>query len=87
MGSQRVRHDQSDPGCVDAILFFACGTSAPVRVEREGGAAAWLEGTLAVPSVQRHRLLPRQELWPYQSLFFKLLVAGDQKASLASLSP
>jgi len=68
-------------------FFFACGTSAPVRVEREGGAAAWLEGTLAVPSVQRHRLLPRQELWPYQSLFFKLLVAGDQKASLASLSP
>ena len=67
--------------------FFACGSSAPVRVEREGGAAAWLEGTLAVPSVQRHRLLPRQELWPYQSLFFKLLVAGDQKASLASLSP
>ena len=58
-----------------------------MRVEREGGAAAWLEGTLAVPSVQRHRLLPRQELWPYQSLFFKLLVAGDQKASLASLSP
>ena len=68
-------------------FFFACGTSAPVRVEREGGAAAWLEGTLAVPSVQRHRLLPRQELWPYQSLFFKLLVAGDQKASVASLSP
>ena len=32
--------------------FFACGSSAPVRVEREGGAAAWLAGTLAAPSVQ-----------------------------------
>ena len=53
MGSQRVRHDQSDPVCIDARLFFVCGTSAPVRVERKGGAAAWLEGTLAVPSVQR----------------------------------
>ena len=56
-----------------------------MRVEREGGAAAWLCGTLAGPSVQEHRLPPRQELWPDQS-FFKPLVAGDQKASLTSLS-
>ena len=56
-----------------------------MRVEREGGAAAWLVGTLAVPSVQGHGLPPPQELWPYQSLFFELLVAGDQEASLASL--
>ena len=27
-----------------------------------------------------------QELWPYLSLFFEPLVAGDQKASLASFS-
>ena len=67
--------------------FFACGSSAPVRVEREGGATAWLVGTLAVPSVQGHELPLLQELWPYQSLFFELLVAGDQKASLVSLSP
>ena len=67
--------------------FFACGSSAPVRVEHEGGAAAWLAGTRAVPSVLGHGLPPPQELWPYQSLFFKPLVAGDQKASLASLSP
>ena len=66
--------------------FFACGSSAPVRVECEGGSAAWLLGTLVVPSVQRHRLPLPQELWPYQSLL-KPLVAGDQKASLASLSP
>ena len=34
--------------------FFACGGSAPVRVEREGGASAWLVGTLEAPSVQGH---------------------------------
>ena len=67
--------------------FFACGSSAPVRAEHEGGAAAWLVGALLPPSVQGFRLLPPQELWPHQSLFFKPLVAGDQKASLASLSP
>ena len=66
-------------------MFFACGSSAPVRVEREGGVAAWLVGTLAAPSVQGHGLPLLQELWPYQS-FFKPLVAGNQKASLASLS-
>ena len=49
--------------------FFPCGSAAPVTAELEGGAAAWLVGTLAVPSVQGHRLLPWQELWPYQSLF------------------
>ena len=56
-----------------------------MRVELEGGAAVWLAGTLVAPSVQGHRLLLPQELWPYQSLFFEPLVAGDQKASLASL--
>ena len=55
-----------------------------MRVEREGGKAAWLVGTLVAPSVQGHRLPLPQELWPYQS--FQLLVTGDQKASLASLS-
>ena len=30
--------------------FSACGSSAPVRVECEGGAAAWLAGTLKAPS-------------------------------------
>ena len=53
--------------------FFACGSSAPVRVEHEGGAAAWVAGTLAAPSVQGYRLPPLQELWPYQSLFSSLL--------------
>ena len=44
-----------------------------------------LVGTLEAPSVQGHELLPLQELWPYQSLFFKPLAVGDQKASLAFL--
>ena len=67
--------------------FFACGSSAPVRVESEGGAASWLAGTLVAPTVQGHRLPPPQELRPYQSLFFEPLVSGNWKASLASLSP
>ena len=57
-----------------------------MRVEHEGGTAAWLAWKLVAPRVQGHRLPPLQELWPYQSLFLSL-VAGDQKASLASLSP
>ena len=56
-----------------------------MRVECEGGAAAWFVGTPVAPSVQGHGLPLPQKLWPYQSLF-EPLVAGDQKASLASLS-
>ena len=33
-----------------------CPKSAPVRVECEGRAAAWLAGTLVAPSVQGHVL-------------------------------
>ena len=66
--------------------FFAFGSCAPVRVEREGGKATWVLGTLAAPSMQGHGLPPLKDLWPFQSLFFKPLVAGAQKVSLASLS-
>ena len=72
----RVRKSQTlpkNPVRIDARLFFACGSSAPVRVEREGDTAAWPIGTLVAPSVQRHRLPPPQELWPYQSLLSSLL--------------
>ena len=69
----------------DFFFFFACGSSALVRVEHEGAAAAWLAGTLVAPSVQGHGLPQPLELWPYQS-FLEPLVAGDQKASLTSLS-
>ena len=48
-----------------------------MTVEREGGSAAWLAGTLEALSVQGHGLPTLQELRPYQS-FFKPLVAGDQ---------
>ena len=68
------------------FFFLGLRSSASMRAEHEGVAAAWLAGTLAAPSVQVHKLPPWQELWPYQS-FFKPLVAGDQKASLVSLSP
>ena len=56
-----------------------------MKAEREGGAAAWLAGTLVAPSVQGHGLPLPQKLRPYQS-FFQFLIACDQKASLASLS-
>ena len=46
----------------------------PVRVEREGDAAAWLAGTLAAPRVQGVMALLES--------FFEPLVAGHQKASL-----
>ena len=52
-----------------------------MRVEHEGGTAAWLAGTLAVPSVEGHGLPLLQELCPYES-FFEPLVAGNQKAYL-----
>ena len=61
-GPQRVGHYRSDPVRLDA-RFLSCGSSAPVRVEHEGGAAAWLVGTLAAPSVQGHGLPLPQELW------------------------
>ena len=57
-GSKRVGHYRSGSVCIDASFFFACGSSAPVRIEREGGVAAWLVGTLVAPSVQGHRLPP-----------------------------
>ena len=70
--------------------FFARGSSAPARVE-QGGPATWLVGTPVAPSVQGHGLPPLQEYGPIRVFFFffffEPLVAGDQKASLASLSP
>ena len=55
------------------FVCLACGSSAPVRVEHEGGAPAWVARTLAAPNVQGHGLPLLQELWPYQSLFSSLL--------------
>ena len=52
-----------------------------MRVEHEGGRASWLAAL--AQNVQGYRLPLPQKLWP----FFELLVAGSQKASLASLAP
>ena len=55
------------------FFFFACGSSAPMKVDYEGGKAASITGIRVVPSVQRHGLPPPQELWPYQNPFLSLL--------------
>ena len=55
-----------------------------MRVEREGGAAAWLVGTLAVCGTQTASAAGVMAL---SESFFEPLVADNQKASLASLSP
>ena len=76
--SDRSLAGHSPQGCKESATpcaidsFFACGSSAPVRVELEVGTVAWVAGTLAVPSVQGHRLPQPQELWPYESLFSSL---------------
>ena len=58
--------------------------SAPVKVECEGGAAAWLVGTLW-RQVCRN-CPPPTGVTALSESVFKPLVAGDQKASLANLS-
>ena len=69
----RVGYYQSDLVHIDARLFFASGSSAPVRVEHEGGAVAWVAGVLVAQCAQGHVLPLLQELWPYQSLFLNFL--------------
>ena len=49
--------------------FFACGSSAPVRVECEGGAAAWPAGTQVVPRVQGRGLPHRRGHGPLRVFF------------------
>ena len=70
-------HKESDTTEVTCVhrhkTFFACGYSAPVRVEREDGSAALLSGILETPSVQGYGLPLPQELWPYQCLFWSFL--------------
>ena len=78
--------------CIDRckiffFFFFARGNYAPARVESEGGTAAWLVGTLVVPNVQGHRTPSATGVRALSESFFKPFVAGDLKASLASLSP
>ena len=65
---------------------FACGSSAPERVECESGITAWLAGTLTAPCAGTQTASDIGVMALSES-FFESLVAGDQKASLASLSP
>ena len=67
-------------------FFFACGSSAPVRIELEGSTAAWLAGTL-VCQLRRDMTASAPGVMVLSESFFEPLVAGDKKASLASLSP
>ena len=57
---------------------FACGSSAPVRVECEGGATAWLAGTLAVPSMQG-QTASGAGVMIFSESFFQPLVAGNRR--------
>ena len=43
-----------------------------MRVEHEGGRAAWVVGTMVAPTVQGYGLPQPLEYWPYQSLFSSL---------------
>ena len=69
------------------IYFFPPVAALPVRVEHEGGAAAWFAGTLVVPMYSGAWTASMAGVMTLSESFFEPLVAGDQKASLASLSP
>ena len=47
-------------------LFLASGSSAPVGIQRGGGSAARIVGTLGVPNGQGPQLSPLRGLWPSQ---------------------
>ena len=83
-GLQRVVPDQSNLACIEASLF-CLWQLCPSEGWCEGGTADWFAGTLAVPSVQGHRLPPCRVMALSES-FSEPLVAGNQKNSLASLS-
>ena len=71
--------------CAQMQDFFACGSSAPVRVECEGSAAAWLAGTLAALCAGK-QTASAPEVMALSESFSEPLVAGDQNTSLANLS-
>ena len=57
-----------------------------MRVESEAGTSAWLVGTVVMTNVHGHGLRPPGAMALSES-FFEPLLAGNQKAFLASLSP
>ena len=56
-----------------------------MRVEREGGAAAWLAGTLVGAKCAGTKTASAIGVMVLSESFFEPIVAGDQKAFLASL--
>ena len=60
--------------------FYACGGFAPGRVDHEGGAAAWLAGTLGAKCAGAQTASATGVMALSES-FFEPLVAGDQKSS------
>ena len=66
--------------------FFACSSSAPVRVEHEGGAASWLMGSLGGSKCAGSWGASTAEVLALSQSFFKPFVAGSE-ASLARFSP
>ena len=82
-GSQRLR----GPCALkhEGFSSFGLCSSVPARAEHAGAAAAWLAGTLRRPCAGTDRLCCRRPTPP--EAFLQPRVAGDQRASLASLSP
>ena len=58
-----------------------------MRVEHEDGSAPWPAGTLVASSVQGTWTASVADVRALSESFFEPLVTGNQKASLASLSP
>ena len=85
-GSQRAGHDRSDPVRIDARHFLPvaalpqCELSVKV-VQLLGLRGPWQR------QVCRDTTASAAEVTALSESFFEPLVAGDQKASLASLSP
>ena len=66
---------------------MTCGNSAPVRVEHERVAAAWVMGHQVFrDQVFRDMTVSAAGVMSLSESFIEPLVAGDQKSVLASLS-
>ena len=79
--------DTTEPPCTHRHkTSFACGSTAPVRVERDSVTAAWLAGTFAGTKCAGTRTASAKGVMVLSKSFFEPLVAGDQKAFLASIS-
>ena len=67
--------------------FFACGSSAPVRVEHEGGGSCLAYKDPGGAKCAGTRTASAAGVMALSESLFEPLVAANQKACLASLSP